>query len=412
MAPQEVNLTHKLRPRQASVLRAGKRFTIVVAGRRWGKTWLALWWLIINAASGPNRMCYYVGPTYTQTKRIAWDLLKRQIPAEARRRISEEELLIELPNGSIIQLHGADCPDSLRGVGLNCIVLDEYAQMNPGTWSAVVRPMLADRRGSAMFIGTPRGRNHFYDLYAMAASNDDWAVFRFRTAEGGYVAADELAAARCEMDQRMYAQEFDASFEDCAARVYHAFDLDKNVADLSPLQGAPLMIGMDFNISPMTAVIAQRAGDQCQVIDEIVLFNSNTQEMMNEINRRYRGRHGVVHPDPSGVARRTSAPVGQTDFTIIEEAGWPVYRATIHKVVDRINNVNAMLCNAQGNRKLLISRSCKHLVKSLDGLTYKEGTKIPDKASGLDHSSDALGYLIMNAFPLISNSVRSFTIAL
>jgi hypothetical protein len=103
---------------------------------------------------------------------------------------------------------------------------------------------------------------------------------------------------------------------------------------------------------------------------------------------------------------------GRSDFTIIEEAGWPVYRSTIHSVRDRINSVNAMLCDAHGNRKLLISRSCKHLIKALDCLTYKEGTKIPDKASGLDHSSDALGYLIINAFPLISNSVRSFTISL
>src|SRR5712691_8861968 len=93
--------------------------------------------------------------------------------------------------------------------------------------------------------------------------------------------------------------------------------------------------------------IAQRAGDQCQVIDEILLANSNTQEMMNEINRRYQGRCGVVHPDPSGVARKTSAPVGKTDFRIIDEAGWPVYPAKQYKLVDRINTVNSKLRDAQ-----------------------------------------------------------------
>ena len=91
---------------------------------------------------------------------------------------------------------------------------------------------------------------------------------------------------------------------------------------------------MDFNISPMTAVIAQRAGDECHIIDEIVLPNSNTSEMMAEINKRHPGRHGVVHPDPSGVARKTSAPVGQTDFTIIEEAGWPVYKTASYPLID------------------------------------------------------------------------------
>jgi hypothetical protein len=161
------------------------------------------------------------------------------------------------------------------------------------------------------------------------------------------------------------------------------------------------MIGMDFNVSPMTAVIAQRAGDQYQFFDEILLMNSNTPEMMQEINRRYKGRHGVVHPDPSGVARKTSAPVGQTDFVIIEQAGWPVYRATLYPLVDRINTVNARLCDAQGRRRVLISPNCKHLIKALDGFMYKEKSKIPDKRSGLDHITDALGYLLVAACPLV-----------
>jgi len=167
------------------------------------------------------------------------------------------------------------------------------------------------------------------------------------------------------------------------------------------------MIGMDFNVSPMTAVVAQRAGDQCQIIHEIVLMNSNTQEIMDEINRKYEGRQGAVHPDPSGVARKTSAPVGETDFTLIEQAGWPVYRATTYLLVDRINSVNAMLCNAQGQRRLLISPSCTHLIKALDGLTYKQDTKLPDKSSGLQHITDALGYLIMGAFPMVPNNTWS-----
>ena len=168
-----------------------------------------------------------------------------------------------------------------------------------------------------------------------------------------------------------------------------------------------LLIGMDFNVNPMTAVIAQRAVNQCHVIDEIVLNNSNTPEMMQEIKRRYPGRRGTVHPDPSGVARKTSAPVGKTDFHIIEEAGWPVYRTPPYAVVDRTNTVNARLCNSQGERRLLISPKCTHLIKALDALTYKKGTKIPDKNSGLDHISDALGYLIMGAFPMVTETVTN-----
>jgi hypothetical protein len=109
----------------------------------------------------------------------------------------------------------------------------------------------------------------------------------------------------------------------------------------------------------------------------------------------------VVHPDPSGIARKTSAPVGQNDFSLIKQAGWPVYKPKAYSVVDRITNVNTMLCNAKGQRRLLIAPKCKQLIRALDTLTYKEGTKVPDKSTGLDHITDALGYLIASAFPMV-----------
>ena len=401
----EINLTLSLRRPHADVFSCDKRFVVLVAGRRWGKTTLAMWCLIVCAFRTDHALCYYVAPTYGQAKRIAWSVLKGLVPPAARRRTSEQELLIELLNGSIIQLHGADHPDRLRGIGLDYVVLDEYADMKPDTWNLVIRPALSNRNGRALFIGTPRGRNHFYDIYCAAKSKPNWQTFRRPTAHGGYVSPDELAAQACDMHPQQYAQEFGASFEDSQARVYHGFDRDKNVMELGLSPHAPLLIGMDFNVNPMTAVVAQRAGEQCHVIDEIVLPNSNTQQMMQEINRRYGGREGIVHPDPSAESRKTSAPAGETDLTIIEREGWGVYRNSPYKVVDRINSVNAMLLNAQGSRRLLISPKCKQLIRALDNLTYKEGSKIPDNRSGLDHITDALGYLIMGVFPIITHDV-------
>src|SRR2546427_12779209 len=104
----ELNLHQRLRPQQASVFKSEKRFKIVVAGRRWGKTWLALWWLVVNAFSAQARLCYYIAPNYRQAKRIAWGILKQLIPIAARYHTSEQELCIKLRNGSMIQLHGAD----------------------------------------------------------------------------------------------------------------------------------------------------------------------------------------------------------------------------------------------------------------------------------------------------------------
>lgn len=207
------------------------------------------------------------------------------------------------------------------------------------------------------------------------------------------------------MDPRRYRQEFEASFEAAQARVYDAFVREHNVTELKDVLHAPLLIGMDFNIAPMTAVVAQRAGDELHVVNEIVLDNSNTTEMMQELNRLYGLRKGIVHPDPSGNQRRTSAPVGQTDFALIRQAGWPVYdQIRPYPVVDRINTVNAMLCNAQGRRRLLIAPNCKHLIRALECLTYKPGEKFVDKSTGLDHVCDALGYLIMAVFPMIGRN--------
>jgi hypothetical protein len=378
-----------------------KRFKVIVAGRRWGKTTLAIWSLIVHASGGRNRRCYYIAPTYSQAKSIAWAVLKRLLPPEACTRINEGELLLELRNGSVIQLHGADHPDRLRGVSLDMVVLDEYANMKPETWTSVARPALADKTGGALFIGTPRGRNHFYDLFFDAKFRRHWASFHFTTVQGGYVSQDEILTAAADMSPVEYAREFRASFEDSGTRVYSFFDREENVVEMDLCPGVPLLVGMDFNISPMTAVIAQRIASECHVVDEIILQNSNTTEMMQEINRRYGGWPGIVHPDPSASSRKTSAPAGETDLTIIQRAGWEVYKNSRQKVVDRINAVNAMLKNAHDARRLVISPRCTHLIKGLDSLMYKPGTKLPDKSSGFDHVTDALAYMISAVFPIV-----------
>ena len=138
------------------------------------------------------------------------------------------------------------------------------------------------------------------------------------------------------------------------------------------------------------------------IIDEIELGDSNTELMAGEIKRRYKKRPVVVYPDPSGRARKTSAPVGRTDFALLSYAGFDV-RAPRHAspVVDRINTVQAALKTTDGRRRLFINRNCKNLIRALDGLTYLNNQ--PDKSGGLDHITDALGYLIMGEMPLRKN---------
>lgn len=164
------------------------------------------------ATSKHNARYAYVAPYYHQAKQIAWDYLKRY-GSSVIVKISESELSVDLVNGSKIRLFGADNPDSLRGLYMDGVVLDEYADMRPSVWGEIVRPMLADRKGWAVFIGTPKGHNAFYDIYQLAVQSDDWFTLVLRANESGLLDADELADARKVMTIDQFEQEFECSFE-------------------------------------------------------------------------------------------------------------------------------------------------------------------------------------------------------
>lgn len=396
----------KLSGPQHSIMRSKKRFRVVVAGRRFGKTFLAIGYLLERAAI-PGTTNWLVAPTYRQAKQIAWKMLRRLCPPTWKYTANESDLTLTFPWGSEISLRGADNPDSLRGVALHSVVLDEYADMDSSAWPEVLRPALADTKGSALFIGTPKGYNHFYDLWSAAHEREDWGAWSYTTEEGGNVDPEEIAAARAELDERTFRQEFMASFETLSGRVYRAFERAQNVADVTD-NGTDLLIGMDFNVDPMSAVVGVRCADQLHILDEIEIPNGNTEIMSAEINRRYGGRRIQVFPDPSGQGRRTAAPVGVTDHAILRSAGFQVIAPKqAPLVVDRINETNGLMRNANGVVRCFIHPRCKRLIRCLEGLTYKEGTSVPDKSLGLDHLPDALGYLIHSEFPIVSKR-RSF----
>jgi hypothetical protein len=343
-----------------------------------------------------------IAPTYRMVKDISWDILKA-LAAPWTVRTNETELSLRLVNDSVIALHGADNPDRLVGRGLDRAVLDEFPLLDKRIWDQSIRPALADRQGDALFIGSPRGFNWGYDAYLRGQGHDpEWESWQFTTLEGGRVAADEIEAARSSMDPRLFAQEFLASFETLLGRVYSNFDrrlhLDPAIVD----RGAELLVGMDFNVHPMSAVVCQKAADECEVLDSIAIPTSNTEEMADELVRRYPNRRLIICPDPSGNARKTSAPVGQTDFTILRRRGFTVDAPSqAPLVVDRINNVQALLQSADGRRRLRVHPRAVALIKTLEGLTYKDGTSTPDKDSGLDHMGDALGYTAWQRFNVL-----------
>ena len=167
-----------------------------------------------------------------------------------------------------------------------------------------------------------------------------------------------------------------------------------------PLDNSILHIGMDFNLDPMSAVVSYIEKDVVNVIDEIQIWSSNTDEMCQEIHRRYPGKKIFVYPDPASRARKTSAG-GRTDLSILQNAGFICKVMNRHMAVrDRINSVNAKLCSASGKRDIYIDPKCKNMLNSIAKQTYKEGTTLPDKTQGYDHLTDSLGYLISFLYPI------------
>ncbi len=391
----------RLSTRQRAVLQAHRRhrFTVLIAGRRWGKTRLAVAALAM-AGAAPNARAWYVAPTRQMAKDIAWEPLQ-EVLRPLIVGVNASDLTLTLHTGAKITLHSADEPDRLRGRALDLVVLDEFAQIAPETWDAVLRPSLATTNGKALFIGTPDGRNWAYDLFRRAQSDEtgQWYALQERTIDGGFVPELELTAARQTMDVRLFRQEFEATFETAAGRVYDAFMWKDapggNVSPVADDDTLPLMVGLDFNINPMSAVLAVRRVDELHVLEAWQIQTSNTEEVAQELRRRFPKRAITVYPDPSGNARKTSAPAGQTDFTILRNYGLHVVApAAAPMVVDRINAVQALLCNAEGRRRLIVDPKAKPLLSALDKLTYKAETSAPDKTGGFDHITDALGYLV------------------
>ena len=390
---------HLTKP-QARIFNAESRFRVVVAGRRFGKTFLSTVELIREAIKTSDRNCWYVAPTYKAAKEIAWDMLIGTVPREYIRKTNETTLTLDLINGSSISLKGAEKPDNLRGRSLDFCVLDEFADMRPEAWYEVLRPSLSDRQGNALFIGTPKGRNHFYDLWTQGADeNLDWQSFQYTTIEGGHVTETEIESAKRDLDERTFNQEYNAEFVNYAGIIYYNFDRTDSVQKVTD-DGSLLHVGMDFNLDPMSAVLAVRDGSTLKIIDEIVIYGSNTDEIVDEIKTRYPSRQICVYPDPAARQRKTSAG-GRTDLSILQNAGFAVKVRDKHSAIrDRINSVNARLKSADGQRHLVIDPRCKQVIKSLERQTYKEGTHQPDKDSGFDHMNDALGYLIDFLYPI------------
>ena len=270
-----IEIPYKPREHQLKVheLLEGKRFAVVVAHRRFGKTVAALNHLIreavLNEKETPRYA--YIAPTYGQAKSVAWDyLVKYTTPLGGTNNISE--LRVDFW-GRRIQLYGSDNPDSLRGQFFDGVIIDEVGDQNPKIWTDIVRPALTDRKGWCLFIGTPKGHNHFKELRDRAEKEEGWGLLEFKASETGVVDDTELKAAKNEMGEDKYRQEFECSFDAAVEGSYYGQILNeleekKHMQEIPREELSRTFTAWDLGMGDSTSIwVAQLVGTEVRLID-------------------------------------------------------------------------------------------------------------------------------------------------
>jgi hypothetical protein len=376
-----------------------ERFAIGVAHRRCGKTVACINDKIKRAVLSPKEMyrAGYVAPYLKQAKDIAWEYLKRYSRPVWGAPPNESELFVTLLGGQRIRIYGADNADALRGGYFDDVTLDEYADMAPSVWGSIVRPMLADRRGSATFIGTPKGRNAFHELYERAAGDDEWFRFMLRASETGLLAESELIAARADMTPEQYEQEFNCSFDAAILGAYYGKDIAElerkgRIAEVEPIDG-PVHTAWDLGIGDSTAIwFWQAANNEIRIIDHYESHGQAIPHYVAEIEARGypKGTDYVPHD-----AKVRSLETGRTRIETLISLGRKPMLVPNHKIMDGINAA-----------RLTMPRIWIDAVKCKDGIEalrqyradFDEKTrafKDTPKHDWTSHTADAFRYLCM-----------------
>lgn len=364
------------RPRwyQWDIHRELRRFNVLLMHRRAGKTVLAINELVrrIITTNRPLAQGAYVAPYYRQAKRVAWAYLKeftRPIPGM---QYLQGELRAVFPNGDLIDLYGADNPDSHRGVYLDAAVLDEVPQMSPRMWTEVIRPTLADRQGSAIFIATPMGRmNQFHDLwrYANESNDPEWYGKRLTVTETDAIPDAEVAALRREMDDGAFAQEMMCSFDANVKGAFYADEMDKAEREgrihdsILYDPGLPLFTSWDLGLRDATVCVFWQVGhDAVRIIDCGAWTNRGLGECIQNIREtrphyRYQAHYGP-HDLRVREQQMYGAPVTRLEMAAAQ--GWDFEPIVSWSLMDGIEAVRALL-----PRVIWARDKCRDLIEAM-----------------------------------------------
>lgn len=282
------------------------RWRVAVAHRRAGKTVAPINEAIKGALTCtlPNPRFGYVAPLLSQAKSIAWDYVRHYAGPIPGVKFNEAELRADFPNGGRFRLFGADNYDALRGQYFDGAILDEFGDMDPRTWTEVIRPALSDRHGWGVFCGTPRGKNKFYDLMLDAkAGKEGWAGWEFKASQTGILSAEELSDARASMDEAAYLREYECSFDAAVEGAYYGKEIvqaeaEKRVCRIPIDQSAKVTTAWDIGIDDATSIwFVQDIGLERRLIDYLEVSGEGLPQIAKRLDAKgYRyGRHIMPH---------------------------------------------------------------------------------------------------------------------
>ena len=401
MRTTEVSTGYCPRKFQAQLHRCIRRFNVLVAHRRFGKTVFGINELIDKALRNTlERPRYaYIAPFRNQAKDIAWDYLKAYTRAIPGVKYNESELRCDLPGDRRIQLYGADNADALRGKYLDGVIFDEPAQMNPRVWPEIIRPMLADRMGWAIFIGTPRGRNALYDLFESAKENTDWYSGMFRASETGIIPDAELTAMREGMSAEQYEQELECSFDAAIPGAYYGrlmgqADKENRIGFVAYDPRLQVHTAWDIGVGDATAIwfFQIAPGGMLNIID----FYEATGEGLDHYAKALKERPYVYgrHIAPHDIAVKEFGS-GRTRIETAKSLGITFVIAPNVAIIDGINAVRMTLPRCRFD-----SVKCKDGIEALrqyqqvwdDGRKCYREQPLHDWTS---HAADAFRYLAL-----------------
>lgn len=392
----------KLRVRRAfkPYITRDKRWAVIVAHRRCGKTVACVQDLIVRALQcrHSNGRFAYIAPLYNQAKDVAWTYLKDLTAGIRVGEPNESELRVDLPGGARIRLYGADNSDRLRGLYFDGVVLDEYGDMAPSVWGSVIRPALADREGWATFIGTPKGRNHFWKTYDDALKDDEWLVGMLRASETGILSQKELDGSAKTQTPEQYRREYECDFDASIQGAYFGKEIadaerDGRICTVAHEPELPVHTAWDLGMGDSTAIwFFQAIGNEIRVLDH---YENNGQPLSHYAavvhSKPYRPGKAYVPHD----ARVRELGTGRTRVETLQSLNLKPQLVPAHKLMDGINAARLAMPMVWFD-----AVNCREGIEALRQYRaeYDEKTrafKDTPKHDWTSHTADAFRYLCM-----------------